>query len=306
MAFPWAAVATGGSGILGPIISGLMNKKENEKNRQYNTDMYWIQEGQEQNKWLQQNEYNEKVWNMQNRYNEQMWHMLNQYNSPMAQMQRYKEAGLNPNLIYGQSNTAPAISTGGMDTANIGKGQYNPTPPHQWNLSTDLSGMMNSYLAFKESSARTNNLEAQNKVLQQEQLIKAAEVIGKGTDNEIKRTQLDTLSKTSLEAAEAAIAKTRIESQTMVNRDVREAAQNSSNLREAAERILNLRGQRVNQELDSQLKQLDIQLRQQGINWNDPWVLRVLQSLLETPIKLGKQAVSEGYDRLKFKFNGGR
>lgn len=34
------------------------------------------------------------------------WAMTNEYNSPRAQMQRFQEAGLNPNLIYGQMQTA--------------------------------------------------------------------------------------------------------------------------------------------------------------------------------------------------------
>lgn len=33
-----------------------------------------------------------------------MWNMTNAYNSPTAQMQRLKEAGLNPNLVYGSGN----------------------------------------------------------------------------------------------------------------------------------------------------------------------------------------------------------
>jgi hypothetical protein len=37
------------------------------------------------------------------------WNRVNLYNAPKQQMQRYKEAGLNPNLIYGQQNNAPAI-----------------------------------------------------------------------------------------------------------------------------------------------------------------------------------------------------
>lgn len=35
----------------------------------------------------------------------QMWEMNNAYNSPEAQMNRYKAAGLNPHLIYGQGST---------------------------------------------------------------------------------------------------------------------------------------------------------------------------------------------------------
>lgn len=56
-------------------------------------------------------------------YNNEMaekhWNMQNEYNSPAAQMMRYKEAGLNPNLIYGQQNTAGAISTPQAETPNI-------------------------------------------------------------------------------------------------------------------------------------------------------------------------------------------
>lgn len=41
----------------------------------------------------------------------QNWQRENAYNSPAAQMQRYRLAGLNPDLIYGQSNTAGSIGT---------------------------------------------------------------------------------------------------------------------------------------------------------------------------------------------------
>lgn len=38
----------------------------------------------------------------------EMWHMQNAYNSPQAQMERFKAAGLNPHLIYGQGNSGNA------------------------------------------------------------------------------------------------------------------------------------------------------------------------------------------------------
>lgn len=46
--------------------------------------------------------------------NLEQWNRENEYNSPSAQMERYKAAGLNPNLIYSQQNTAgnsPQMST---------------------------------------------------------------------------------------------------------------------------------------------------------------------------------------------------
>lgn len=45
-----------------------------------------------------------------------MWQMQNEYNSPSAQMQRYSDAGLNPNLAYGSgtpgnATSAPQVAT---------------------------------------------------------------------------------------------------------------------------------------------------------------------------------------------------
>lgn len=44
----------------------------------------------------------ERMQSLQNSYNTRMWHMSNEYNSPANQMRLFKEAGLNPNLVYGQ------------------------------------------------------------------------------------------------------------------------------------------------------------------------------------------------------------
>lgn len=38
----------------------------------------------------------------------ELWKMTNEYNLPSAQMQRYQDAGLNPNLIYSQQSQASA------------------------------------------------------------------------------------------------------------------------------------------------------------------------------------------------------
>ena len=48
--------------------------------------------------------------------NKEFWDMQNKYNSPAEMMNRYREAGLNPNLIYGKGadNTATAIMSSRM------------------------------------------------------------------------------------------------------------------------------------------------------------------------------------------------
>lgn len=43
--------------------------------------------------------------------NKEMWNLQNEYNSPAAQMERFKQAGLNPNLIYQQGSNGNATSS---------------------------------------------------------------------------------------------------------------------------------------------------------------------------------------------------
>lgn len=47
---------------------------------------------------------------MANRFNLEMWNRQNEYNTPAAQMQRFKDAGLSPHLIYGRGESGNAGS----------------------------------------------------------------------------------------------------------------------------------------------------------------------------------------------------
>lgn len=50
--------------------------------------------------------YNYLMKQQEQAYNLELWNLTNQYNHPAEQMKRFQEAGLNPNLIYSQQNTA--------------------------------------------------------------------------------------------------------------------------------------------------------------------------------------------------------
>lgn len=105
----------------------------------------------------------------------QMWHMNNEYNKPSAQMARYLEAGLNPNLIYGSGS------------ASAGNSTSTPTPqmPHVEPLTdgsfmgTAASHAVNAYNAAritdadvdnKNSLTNYNNEKAKTEKLQQDLL----------------------------------------------------------------------------------------------------------------------------------------
>lgn len=107
-------------------------------------------------------------------FNEKMWRMNNEYNSPVNQMARFKEAGLNPNLIYGQGNagnSSHAVST-------------NPAPAPN----VDLGNAVSNYYNFKQIAQNIKNQEAT------EDLIRAqTKVLLRDSDinTELKKSQLN-------------------------------------------------------------------------------------------------------------------
>jgi len=80
----------------------------------------------------------------------QMWHTQNLYNSPKAQMQRFREAGLNPNLIYGRGNAGNATAMPKQQQVTAGLRQTKvPTP--------QVLPMLGQYANIKNTEAQTKN-----------------------------------------------------------------------------------------------------------------------------------------------------
>jgi|GEM_PF-5050930 len=64
------------------------------------------------------NASNKKIARENREFSLEMWNRNNEYNTPLAQMQRLKEAGLNPNLMYGQGTTGNSSAPAKADGAN--------------------------------------------------------------------------------------------------------------------------------------------------------------------------------------------
>lgn len=108
--------------------------------------------------------WNEKVMAQQREWALADWNMQNEYNSPEAQMARYKAAGLNPHLIYGQQTSTPSVRSSEAPS-------FNPKAP-------DLSGIGNSFTAYFDTQARqaqTQLLKTQNVIAEREAQLKATQ-----------------------------------------------------------------------------------------------------------------------------------
>lgn len=89
--------------------------------------------------------------------NLQMWNLKNQYDSPAEQMKRYEAAGLNKNLIYGQSNTSGNMPE--LSPATYDAGQYKPVDNRMQRAQLQL--------ALAEQHQRVTNQAIENDLARQ-------------------------------------------------------------------------------------------------------------------------------------------
>lgn len=88
--------------------------------------------------------------------NLEMWNKQNAYNTPLAQMQRFKDAGLNPNLIFGQGSNGNASSAPEYKAPNL-QAYTGRTRDAQMLAQTSMLA-----LDMQQKQLQNQNLEAQN------------------------------------------------------------------------------------------------------------------------------------------------
>lgn len=94
-----SAVSAGGS-LIGSVVGSISQAVQNKQTRDFNRE-----EAEKQRLW------NEKMYNEQNAWNMEMWNKTNEYNTPENQVNRLREAGLNP-LFYGlDGSSASSMSS---------------------------------------------------------------------------------------------------------------------------------------------------------------------------------------------------
>jgi len=85
------------------------------------------------------------------------WNRQNLYNSPAEQMKRYKEAGLNPHLIYGQTQTAQPIRSVDAKPANFNAPQVDPNTLNIPLLQQQLENMKKQGALMDAQAIKTNS-----------------------------------------------------------------------------------------------------------------------------------------------------
>ena len=142
------------SGIVGALAGAGLNMIGDwfqfERNKQENREIGEL--NYQRQKWMQAQDYYNNL---------EMWKLQNEYNTPAAQMQRYIDAGLNPNLIYGQSNMAGSVSPGSFSAPQTKEAEYQST----WMKQNMLMDSLLKFQQMKKTELENENQDLQNQFL---------------------------------------------------------------------------------------------------------------------------------------------
>jgi len=274
-----------------------------------------------------QRRWNEAMYNRQREDALADWARSNQYNSPLAQMQRFKEAGLNPHLIYGGGPNNVSAPIRGTDAK-----AWNPQAP-----AFNFGQIADQYLGAQATTQAIENTKLQAELIRQQTEKAKADTLNTLKSADIKTEQLPYVADQIL----ANIRKSEAQTTFTLDNNERQAIQQSQSLKESAERILNMRMERtkgqaqtglINQQnnnlkqayklliTDGKIKELELAMRELGLNPNTAtFQERIIARAIHDPVKgvkdlenfieLGKQAAKMGgkamVQLIKEMFTGG-
>jgi len=285
MPVPVAPIIAGAASLIGDLFNSSSQESINRQNIAFQREMY----GQQQKDYLRN------------------WSLQNSYNSPQEQMRRFQQAGLNPNLIYGQGNPG---NSGPVPTPDVQAPELRS--PEWGNALSGGLGMISAMYDLDIKAAQADNLQAQNTVIEQDALLRAAQL--KQTEAQTERSVFDLgldteLRGVSADARKEQLRQLKVNTDVSIDRNTREIAQSAVSVNEAIDRMktaadhrLSMRLARaktvqeiesIKQERDrvreniSLLKQqgvlndLDIELKKKGIMPHDPLWARIVGRLLD-------------------------
>ena len=272
MPLPAALIPLIGGAVTG-IATGIQNwrnkkaqESQNEKDRQFQKDMYAWSRTDAQTDWAREAEYNH----------------------PMQQMTRLRQAGLNPNLIYGKGadNTMGSIRAGTQGTGNQKAYQQTDNPTEQG---------LDKYYQIQNIQAQTDNLQQSVALSKQEELNKQAQLSKTLQETAMSKFQLGQAQELKDDVIRQAKLKTSLMSgdnleqlQRLTQGEVKIDMMKQELMQ--MEELHPLKKQKLLAEIklaqeDGRIREEEAKLRKAGVNPNDPsWLRMLLKGIMEPKV----------------------
>ena len=262
MSDPITAGITAGAGLVDSLISGISTGTNNRRNREFTKEM---------------------------------WALQNEYNHPYNQMQRFKEAGLNPHLIYGQGSAGNTSM---------------PSAPHQETIKTNFQDAVNSYTANRLQQTQIDNMEKAQKVQDADIALKKAQTLNSISNSDFtdeKKRQLEDMfglvkdqAIANIASTTANTAKTNQDISMAVDRFALEKRLNQAQIdniyqgideSQARIRLSYLNGDKVS--VETEIERIKLNMWKQGINPNDNATQQLIKQLTQPLIEEVKKFIKD-------------
>jgi len=252
---PISAAIAGSASLVGQGLNALFQGKMNKRAERFSREIYSKQRADSLSD----------------------WHMNNAYNDPSAQMSRLSNAGLNPNLVYG--NGADAQSGGAPK----------PVTSHQPNFkapNVDMSSVVQTALTAKQLQSNIARTDAETELIK-------SRTVTQNWENDLNRSigieDMTTRYKNASEQIEVNSKRANSEYQAWLSGTSHYVGEGSPAAKAAAagfekaqldldnaKKLGNLR------DAELILKRFEGNLTKQGISPNSPWYVKILGDLLKT------------------------
>ena len=109
------------------------------------------------------NKVNIQLAREQQQFAQKMIQQQNEYNSPVAQMHRYAQAGLNPNLVYTQGNPGNQTSIPTYQRADVKPALFN-FQQNMGDVINSVFGNLQAVAQIRKANADARSTEIDNKI----------------------------------------------------------------------------------------------------------------------------------------------
>lgn len=130
-----------------------------------------------------QNEANMKLAQYQYDLQLEQWNRANAYNSPVAQMERYKAAGLNPYLIYGNGQSSAGMAASSAPAYNAPHIEALPPPVNTMQAASSMLDQALKAAQVRKTAQETANLGVYQNNMRLDADLKELDKIGKAYAN---------------------------------------------------------------------------------------------------------------------------
>lgn len=196
------------------------------------------------------NKANRQMADLEYKRNLEMWNKQNEYNLPVNQMNRMVQAGLNPNLMYGQGNVGNAQT---IPQYHAPRMEYNMQLPN-------VMDQLSRYLGLRMQQAQIDNVKATTDINRVEALYRGGFLFTRNQQQDAK-TAIDMYNAEIAQAKYREMFQTGSGGMSVLKPQYAEAIRNKliSDLLQGPEQLAGTQQSVKSQRLENALKEMDLQ-----------------------------------------------